>query len=144
MAGETVSEQSKRSEQFYGGAYARIVRVMFVLGGVLALLVFLRFGPIVGIGFIVGCGIAILNFHWLKRVVSALADRATGTGQKQGSAGVVARFLLRYLLVAAVAYAIFRVSLTSVYGLLAGLFLPVAGILIEAVYEVYVAIRRGV
>ena len=141
MADDTIPRQA---DDFYGGAYARIVRTMFVLGGVLALLVFLAFGPVVGIGFMVGCGIAMLNFHWLKRVVSALADRTTGTGRKQSGGGVVARFLLRYLLVAGVAYAIFRVSLTSVYGLLAGLFLPVAAIMVEAVYEVYVALRQGV
>ena len=141
MADETIPQQA---EEFYSGAYARIVRIMFVLGTAFAAAAFVRFGAVVGAGFVVGCAIAILNFHWLKRVVSALADRATGSGKGQGGAGVVFRFLLRYLLVAAVAYAIFRVSLSSLYGLLAGLFLPVAAILLEACYEVYVAVRRGV
>ena len=138
---ETISQ---RSEQFYAGAYARIVRLMMVLGVMLSVVTLVRFGAMVAAGFAVGCAIGMLNFHWLKRVVSTLADRATGSGRKQGSAGVVFRFLLRYLLVAAAAYAIFRVSLASLYGLLAGLFLPVAAIMVEAVYEVYVAVRRGV
>ena len=138
---ETISQ---RSEQFYAGAYARIVRLMMVLGVMLSVVTLVRFGAMVAAGFSVGCAIGMLNFHWLKRVVSTLADRAIGSGRKQGSAGVVFRFLLRYLLVAAAAYAIFRVSLASLYGLLAGLFLPVAAIMVEAVYEVYVAVRRGV
>ncbi len=116
---------------------------MFIVGTVLAATVLLRFGVLVCAGFVVGSAIAMLNFHWLKRVVSAFADRATGSGKRQGSAGVVFRFLLRYLLVATAAYAIFRISLASLYGLLAGLFLPVAAIMMEAVYELYVAVRRG-
>jgi hypothetical protein len=140
VADETISQASER---FYEGAYGRIVRLMFLLAVVLTLGALVRFGAVVAAGFAVGCAIAILNFHWLKRVVSALADRATGSGERQRSTGVVLRFLLRYLLVAAVAYAIFRVSTASLYGLLAGLFLPVAAILMEAVYELMVAVRRG-
>jgi hypothetical protein len=55
----------------------------------------------------------------------------------------VLRFLLRYLLMGLSAYAIFTVSRASLYGLLAGLFLPVAGIACEAAYEVYAALARG-
>ena len=141
VADEPIPEQS---EAFYSGAYGRIVRVMMVLAAVLSVAALVRFGAAVAVGFVVGCTIGMLNFHWLKRVVSAVADRTVGTGERPGSTGVVFRFLLRYLLVAAAAYAIFRVSLASLYGLLAGLFLPVAAILIEAVYEVYSAVRRGV
>ncbi|HVP42462.1 MAG TPA: ATP synthase subunit I [Terriglobales bacterium] len=141
MADETISQES---EQFYAGAYGRIVRVMVAVAVALSVVALVRFGAAIAAGFAVGCAIGMLNFHWLKRVVSAFADRATGSSKKAGSAGVVLRFLLRYLLVAAVAYVIFRVSLASLYGLLAGLFLPVAAIMIEAVYEVYVALRRGV
>ncbi len=140
VADEIISEQS---EAFYGGAYGRIVRVMVVLGVGLSVAALVRFGAAIAAGFAAGCAIGMLNFHWLKRVVSALVDRAAGSGKKPGSAGVVLRFLLRYLLVAAAAYAIFRISVASLYGLLAGLFLPVAAIMIEAVYEVYVAVRRG-
>ncbi len=131
------------SEQFHSGAYVRIVRFMVALGIVAAVAVLGRFGLWVAAGFVVGCVIAIVNFHWLKRVVSALADRATATGQKQSSKGVVLRFLLRYFLIALAAYAIFKISLDSLYGLLAGLFLPVGAILMEAVYELYASLRRG-
>lgn len=135
---------TERAERFYSAAYSRIVRMMLVLGLVLSVAAVFRYGVSIGVGFVFGCVIGIVNFHWLKRGVSGLADRLTESGHKPGSAGVVMRFLLRYLLVAAGAYAIFRVSRTSLYGLLAGLFLPVAAIMIEAVYEVYVAVRRGV
>ena len=105
--------------------------------------IWFRFGWRIALGFLCGCAIAYLNFYWLKRVVIALADRITQSGERRSGKGLVARFLLRYLLMAAAAYGIFSVSPASLYGLFAGLFLPVAGIACEAAYEVYVAIARG-
>jgi len=141
-----VSEETipERPESFYAGAYGRILRVMQVLGVVLTLAALIRFGSEIAAGFAIGCVLAVVNFSWLKRMVSALADRVTDTGGRPGGAAVVMRFLLRYLLVAAAAYVIFKISLASLYGLLAGLFLPVAAIMVEAVFELYVALRRGV
>lgn len=135
---------SRSPDDFYSEAYARIIRFMLALGILATIAVLARFGIVVAAGFLVGCAIAFVNFHWLKRVVSALADRATATGERQSSKGVVLRFLLRYFLIALAAYAIFKISQDSLYGLLAGLFLPVGAILMEAVYELYAALRRGV
>ncbi|MGC2322596.1 MAG: ATP synthase subunit I [Terriglobales bacterium] len=135
---------TESADDFYSGAYARIVRFMLGLGIVATVVVLARFGMIVAAGFVVGCAIAFVNFHWLKRVVSALADRASSTGERQSSKGVVLRFLLRYFLIALGAYAIFKISRDGLYGLLAGLFLPVGAILMEAAYELYAALRRGV
>jgi len=94
-------------------------------------------------GFALGCGIAYLNFYWLKRVVNAIAERVTSERRSERGGGIFMRFLLRYALIAATAYAILRVSTQSLYGMLAGLFLPVAAIACEAGYEVYAALRRG-
>jgi len=117
---------------------------MLALGVAATIGVLVGFGIIVAAGFALGCAIAFVNFYWLKRVVSALADRATATGERQSSRGVVLRFLLRYFLIALGAYAILKISRDSLYGLLAGLFLPVGAILMEAGYELYSALRRGV
>jgi hypothetical protein len=130
-------------ESFYSGAVARIPRFMIALAVVLTTAGWLRFGWRVALGFACGSAIAYLNFHWLERVVSALADRATQTAYRQSSGGIVFRFLVRYFLMAAAAYAIFSVSPASVYGLFAGLFLPVGGIACEAGYELYAALGRG-
>jgi len=138
-----MSEDGSRAESFYSGALTRIPRFMIALALILSAGGWLRFGWRVALGFACGCAIAYLNFHWLERVVSALADRATQTAYKQSSGGIVFRFLVRYFLMAAAAYAIFRVSPASLYGLFAGLFLPVGGIACEAAYEVYVALARG-
>lgn len=132
------------AERFYGQALERIKRFMLVIGAAATVIAGLTWGWRIGVGVLLGCVLAWLNFHWLKQAVSALADRATSTGQSQSSRGMVARFLLRYALIAVAAYAIFRVSKPSLYGLLGGLFLTVAAILCEAVYEAYVALRRGI
>ena len=116
---------------------------MIVLAIVLSAAAWLRLGWRISLGFACGCAIAFLNFHWLKRVVSGLADRITEAGQPRSGKGIVVRFLLRYFLMGLAAYAIFTVSRASLYGLFAGLFLPVAGIACEAAYEVYTALVKG-
>jgi hypothetical protein len=136
-------DSESRAESFYSGALTRIPRFMIALALVLSGAGWLRFGWRIAVGFACGCAIAYLNFHWLERVVNALADRATQTAYKQSSGGIVFRFLVRYFLMAAAAYAIFSVSPASLYGLFAGLFLPVGGIACEAAFELYMALARG-
>jgi len=131
------------SEAFYSGALDRISRLMLVLALALSVAAWWRYGWRIALGFACGSAVAYLNFHWLKRVVTALADRATQSGQTQSSQGVVLRFLLSYVLMGLAAYAIFFVSPASLYGLFAGLFLPVAAIACEAAYELWVALARG-
>jgi hypothetical protein len=108
----------------------------------LTLLGWWRFGKSSAVGFAAGSVIAYLNFHWLKRAVSVLGERAT-EGKRSSTAGTVLRFLLRYVLMGLGGYAIFRISPASLNGLLAGLFLPAAAIVCEGGYEAYVAVRRG-
>jgi ATP synthase I chain len=132
-----------QAELFYAGAMERIRRYMLVLAPLGVLICLLAMGWRCAMGFASGSAIAYINFHWLKRVVSALADRVTRTGLPESGRSVFTRFLVRYALIALAAYVIFRVSLASLYGLFAGLFLPVAAIGCEAAYEAYIALRRG-
>jgi ATP synthase I chain len=131
------------ADAFYAGALERMTRFMPVLAllGCGALWMFL--GWRMALGFTCGCAIAYLNFHWLKRVVAALADKVVHSNLAPSSKGVVARFILRYFLMAAVAYVIFTVLPAGLNGLFAGLFLPVAAVFCEAVYEAYAALARG-
>ena len=129
---------------FYAGALDRLRRFMMVIAILATLAAALRFGWRTALGFACGSAVAYLNFHWLKRVVSGLADRITQTGAPKSGKGIVLRFLLRYAVMALAAYAILTVSPASLYGLLAGLFLPVAAVACEAAYETYVAVSRGI
>jgi hypothetical protein len=114
---------------------------MMILLGVAALIVsILWFGWRTGLGFALGAAIAGFNFYWLKKVVAGLAESTSGIAS---SRRVTHRFMLRYFLMAAVAFVILTVSRKSLYGLFAGLFLPVAAMLCEAAYEAYAALIRG-
>jgi hypothetical protein len=131
-------------EAFYSGALVRIGNSMIVLALGLSAAAWWRFGRAVALGFLCGCVIAYLNFHWLKSGVSGLADRVTNSGKSQSGKGIVARFLFRYVLLGAVAYGILTSFPASLRGLFAGLFLPVGAIACEAVYELYVSLARGI
>lgn len=130
--------------KFYSGALDRIRRIMGVVGVVATAVAWWSYGTALALGLAAGCVISYVNFFWLKQAVGGLLDRVHSSGKRQPAGGIVARFLLRYALIALAGYAIFRVSLTALYGLLGGLFLTVAAILCEAMYEVWVAVRRGI
>jgi small-conductance mechanosensitive channel len=136
--------QAAAAEHFYSGALHRIGNFMAVLATLLVAVAWWRFGLRPALGFVFGCCIAYVNFYWLKRVIAGFVDRATGTATSQSGQGIVFRFLVRYVLMAAGAYVILTVSPASLNGLLAGLFLPVAAIACEAVYELYAALARGI
>jgi ATP synthase I chain len=131
-------------DAFYLGALDRIRNSMIALALALSVAAWWNFGRATALGFLGGCIIAYLNFHWLKNGVAGLADRVTDTGKPQSGAGIVARFLLRYVLLGAAAYGILTSFPAGLRGLLAGLFLPVGAIACEAVYELYAAVTRDV
>jgi hypothetical protein len=135
--------KQQASQVFFAGALRRIQRAMLTLGVLGSGVAWYRFGWKLALGFAAGAGIAYLNFHSLERIVDALAERTVQSGNAQSSRVVVVRFLVRYFLMAAVGYAILSASPVSLYGLFAGLFLPVAGVFCEAAYELGAAGLRG-
>ena len=138
------SQTQPASDDFYARSLERIQSFMLVLGIAALITADAFLGWHVALGFGLGATIAYLNFHWLKKVVAGLAELTIGSGTPASSRGVVHRFLLRYFLMAIVAFVILTVSRESLYGLFAGLFLPVAAILCEAAYEAYAALVRKI
>ncbi|HEY1463646.1 MAG TPA: ATP synthase subunit I [Terriglobales bacterium] len=132
------------SEQFFDGALGRIERVMLLLWIGVTVIFFVLLGWRLALGVAVGSGIAYLNFFWLKRMVTAVADRVTQSGQSESGTGVIIRLLLRYTLMGIAACVILSVSPASLKGLFAGLFLPIAAIACEAAYQAYAAFTKGV
>jgi hypothetical protein len=131
------------AEQFYEGALRRIPRFLFYIGVMAVPIAGVLFGLAVALGLAVGATIAWVNFRILVQSVDALGERLVSGAASRSGFGVVVRFLLRYAVIIAVSYAIFRVSTAALYGLLAGLCLPVPALVCEAGYELYVALRRG-
>jgi hypothetical protein len=137
-----VAEQE--GERLYGGALARITRLSLLLMLLGLPVTLLRFGGWVALGWVVGGVISWYNFRSLTASVNALGERIVSAHSRESGGGIIAKFLLRYALFAVGAYVIFRISVGSLYGMLAGLFLPVAAALCESAYEAYVALRRGI
>ena len=145
MSDEPNSDVSQSpGDAFYSGALDRIRNSMMALALALTGAAWWRFGRAAALGFLFGCMIAYLNFHWLKSGVAGLADRVTESGQRQSGTGIVVRFLFRYVLLGTAAYGILTSFPASLRGLFAGLFLPVGAIACEAVYELYASLARGI
>lgn len=129
-------------EQFVAAAVRRIYRWMAACAFAGTFVLFIWKGPRSGGGFAVGAALSILNFHWMKGAVDALAARSlAGAGLKPAPA--VAKFVLRYALIIAAGYAIFRTSVLSLSAFLAGLFVFVAGVLAEMIYQLATGAGTG-
>jgi hypothetical protein len=108
-------------------ALVRIGRIMLALAAAGAL-VLLWSGWTWSAGWLVGCTASILNYRWLRGVTESLgADRP-----KERKAVLLG---LRYLLLGGIAYVILKYSAISLPAALAGLFVPVAAVVIEILIE---------
>jgi hypothetical protein len=129
-------------EVFYSGAYQRISRMIVVLAAILFVPLWWRFHWKFGFGFLVGCVAAYLNFSWLKRAVDGIVEKIASGRRAPSGAGLMVRFFGRYIVVALLAYVIFRGSSHALYGFCAGLFVPIAAAMCEGMYEAVTAIRN--
>ncbi|MGO9402574.1 MAG: ATP synthase subunit I [Terriglobales bacterium] len=94
------------------------------------------------IGFAFGAAVSYANFRSLTRGVEGLADRIVNRNSREKGGRIIWRFLVRYGLVGAAAYAIFKSSSLAFHGFLWGLCVPVAALMAEAVWEGCLAFRR--
>jgi hypothetical protein len=132
---------SQSEENFFTSTYQRLVAIMLALALVSLPAVWIWYGRTMALVFFLGSAIGLVNFYWLRRSIEAMGARLESTARPPSRAGVIVRFLLRYLLIAAAAYAILKSTASSLNGLFLGLSLPVGAILIEAVYQLFAAFR---
>lgn len=142
-----LSEIPAEERKLLAGVERRIGRAMWVLGIAGLLACGLWRGSSWAAGFAIGAILSALNFFWMKSAISALADAVSSPPQphrpKARSAGAVARFVLRYALIALAGYVIFRSSAMSLSAFFVGLFLAIAALLAEIAYEVYCGFRSA-
>jgi hypothetical protein len=110
-------------------AEARLPRWMAGLAGVIGVGLLLSGRARFGAGFTLGSGLAILNYLWLHQAVKALMS----AGEARPARKVLVKFFLRYPLAFAGVYLFYKTGWLPVTAILAGLFVPVGGVLIEAV-----------
>lgn len=107
---------------------ARLSRNIAIIGFAGGAVAFAWRGWRSGLGFLLGAAAAWFNFRWLKGFVGGL-----GPGGKPG--GFALFFAFRYLILAAGAYVILRFSELSLPAALTGLFVPLAAVLIEVLFQ---------
>ena len=133
MTGE--DETETRDQLWMDRAVVRIWKLIWAIGagGAIGLLAW-RGWPW-GAGWAIGTVVSALNFRWLKQLVDAIGGKATKPRK--------AVFLgLRYVLLGAGAYVILKFSAISPPAALAGLFVSVAAVIIEILFELAYA-RNG-
>ena len=139
----SASPRQPPSDRFFADAYGRIARIMVALAVLAAPVLAWRLGARFALGFLCGAVVAVANFYWLKSGVNSLADVVTQTGARS-SVAIVAKFMLRYGLLALIVYVILKGSGQGIYGFFAGLFVPVAAMVCEAAYEAWSALRHDI
>ena len=115
----------------YERAAWRIVRIMAALAGIGTAAALARWGWRAGAGFLVGSLISGVQYIWLKALVDAL-----GSGKRRGRS---LRMALRFLVLAGVAYAIFRLIPINPAAVLAGIFVLTAAVFAEVIFEIVYA-----
>jgi ATP synthase I chain len=93
----------------------------------------------VAVGFGLGAAVAILNYQWLHQAVVKLL----GMGETRVPKRVVLKFAVRYPLAFAGVYLFYRTGWLPFGAVLAGLFVPASGVLIEAVIQVREGLRAS-
>ena len=128
---------------FYERIIPRILRLMLVASVLLLLPAFwfLRWAGAVGFAF--GAAVSYINFRALRRGIEGLADRVVNRSSRERGGWILFRFMVRYGLVGAVAYAIFKSSSLAFRGFLWGLCVPAVALMAEAVWEGLAVLRRS-
>ena len=122
-----------------GGLELRVFRMM-IASVALAVIVSTMILPWrVTTGLMLGGLLSLLNFYWLKTSVAAVFDVTAGERPRVR----IARFVIRYFVVGAAGYAVYKLGLVSLPAMFAGLCSFVPALFGEAFRQFYFAVIRG-
>jgi ATP synthase I chain len=139
---ETLDEPRIDETSIYALIIPRVLRNILVVSVLLVGPAFWFYRWAGSIGFAFGAAVSYVNLRSLTQSVEGLADRIVNRNSREKGGLIILRFVVRYGLVAAVAYAIFKSSPLAFRGFLWGLCVPVAALMAEAAWEGYTAFRR--
>jgi hypothetical protein len=118
-------------QSFTGRAVTRIEFLIVFLGIAGVAAAALHGGRRWALGFLLGAAASWISFRWTKKVVNAIGEPARVLPRKRFAAILG----LRYLLLAASAYVILNFSALSLAASFFGLFVPVAAVILEILFE---------
>jgi hypothetical protein len=120
--------------EFYEQALGRMTRIAAALGAAGAIGAVAARGLRPAAGFLIGAIISLINFRWWVGLAGAIGGSAKPP--LRGSAAILG---LRYVLVAGVVYAIVKILEITLVAVLAGMFVSVAAVILEILYELIYA-----
>lgn len=85
------------------------------------------------LGLVLGGALALLNYKWLNSSLRAVL----ATGSEKTPPGTMIKFVVRWLVIAAAAWAANKTGYFDAVAILAGLFAPAVAVMIEAAYVAY-------
>jgi hypothetical protein len=124
-----------REQALFESALRRIARATVALAAAGCLVCLILRGWRWAVAYLLGAAASYLNFRWLKRLVDALG----GALSARPSPKFAILIGLRYLLLGAGAYAIVNFTSLSLPAALIGLFVPVAAVILEIIFELIYA-----
>ncbi len=129
-----MAEAATQDELFYRRALRRIyIHALWIAaaGGIVA---GWREGAAWAVGFLAGAAVSIANFRWLHRLVDSV-----GAGPKKPGKLVRLMLIMRYPLFGLMGYVIVKYFRVNLMAALIGLFVAVAAVVVEILYELIYA-----
>jgi hypothetical protein len=127
-------------DAFYDTAERRIEYLALGIGAAGTAITWFAWGSKAAAGFASGAILSWINYRWMKQGVGALARLSVaqaGSPRAQVPASVYLKFVGRYALLIAAAYAILRGFKPPAASLLAGFFTIIAAVLTEMVGQLF-------
>ena len=112
-------------------------RWMGVLALVSAFGVLGQWGSVAAAAFALGALVGILSYHWLHKGIATVLDDPSREVPRR----LVTKVLLRYPLVLGLVVLVFWTGWLPTLGVVAGLFVPVGGILMALIVQIYAHLR---
>lgn len=112
-------------------------RILYEMAGVVAagtILGFVFFSAKAGIGVLIGGILAFANYFWQKNSLKAIFDRAIGGKMPRFLA---ARYILRYVVLAAVVAIIYLTETVSIYAVIFGMASFAIAVVIEGFTSIF-------
>ena len=133
-----MTELPATERELLAGADRRVPRLILLLAIAGTGISAWRWGRELGVSFAVGGGLAYVNYRWIVAVVDALVQ----SQQVRPTRRTYLKLFAPLVLLAVALYVIFTARLLSPVGVLGGLSVLVAAILMESLYQLFLTGRR--
>lgn len=130
-----MSENIELSDGQRPDSHRRILKIMAVISATGTLIAFVVGGAAAGIGFVLGCGLSLVNYLWLESSLRAMFSGNASTGTLL----VAARYIFRYFLLGGVLLLVYLTDAVPMASVIAGL----AAFAIAAVIQGFRSIRSN-